>query len=82
MGSGETEPATKGLGEPKPTIKGSGETKPAALRSGETEPATKGLGEPLSKCGSAAPRKTVRVIVKCNCLGYESENACGCLSTW
>ena len=52
---GDPELATKGLGEPEPATEGSG----------EPEPVTEGSGEPLFKCGSAAPRKTTRVTVKC-----------------
>ena len=55
----------KGSGEMKPVALRSGEPKPATKGLGEPEPTTKGSGKPLFKCGSAAPRKTTRIIVKC-----------------
>ena len=63
--SGGTKPATKGSGEPKPATKVWDEPEPVTKGPGKPEPSTKGSGEPLFKCGSAAPRKTARVIVKC-----------------
>ena len=59
------ETAPKESGETETAPKGSGETEPAPKGSGKTEPTTKGSGKPLFKCGSAAPRKTTRIIVKC-----------------
>ena len=63
-GLGDTKPTASRSGETELAPKGSGETEPTTKGLGEPEPVTKGSGEPLFKCGSTAPRKTTKVIVK------------------